>query len=53
MERQAALLHALDDGVFPRAGWARDDDQQGLWVMEVEIWVGRHIFILLETFHED
>src|SRR6202142_4565975 len=28
MERQAAFLHALNDGIFPRTGRAGDDDQQ-------------------------
>lgn len=36
MERQSALLHALHDGVFARAGRTGDDDEQRLRMMKIE-----------------
>ena len=36
VERQAAFLHALHDGILACARRPRDDDEQRLWMMDIE-----------------
>jgi len=47
-EKKVELRLAVNAGSI-----LEDDDQQGLGMMEIKIGIGRHVFILLETFHED